>query len=184
MYTGKLVFAQAMDHLPLHPLQRCIQRYHGNRHVKRFSCQDQYRCIAFAPLTYRESLRDIQACLNAQSDTLYHMDIRTNVARNTLAEVNEKRDRRIYAAFAQSLIQIARRLYANEDFGLELDNTVHTLDASAIDLCLSVFPWAQFRQTKASVKLHTLLDLRGNIPSFIHLSEGKQHDVNLLDLQV
>jgi len=182
MYTGKLVFAQAMDHLPSHTLRRCIQRYSGNRHVKRFSCQDQYRCMAFAQLTYRESLRDIEACLNAQSNKLYHMGIRSRIARSTLAEANEKRDWRIYADFAQSLIQIARRLYADEDLGLELDNTVYALDASTIDLCLSVFPWAHFRQTKAAVKLHTLLDLRGNIPSFIHISDGKLHDVNVLDM--
>jgi len=182
MYTGKLVFAQAMDHLPLHTLRRCIRRYNGNRHIKRFSCQDQYRCMAFAQLTYRESLRDIEACLNAQSSKLYHMGIRARVARSTLAEANEKRDWRIYADFAQSLIQTARRLYAGEDLGLELDNTVYALDASTIDLCLSVFPWAHFRQTKAAVKLHTLLDLRGSIPSFIHISDGKLHDVNVLDL--
>ena len=182
MYTGKLVFAQAMDHLPLHTLRRCIQRYNGNRHVKRFSCQDQYRCMAFAQLTYRESLRDIEACLNAQSHKLYHMGIRSRIARSTLAEANEKRDWRIYADFAQSLIQIARRLYADEDLGLELDNTVYALDASTIDLCLSVFPWAHFRKAKAAIKLHTLLDLRGNIPSFIHISDGKLHDVNVLDL--
>ena len=184
MYTGKLVFAQAMDHLPLHTFRRCIQRYDGNRHIKRFSCQDQYRCMAFAQFTYRESLRDIEACLKAQSNKLYHMGIRSSVARSTLAEANEKRDWRIYADFAQSLIQIARRLYANEDLGLELDNTIYALDATTIDLCLSVFPWAHFRQTKAAVKLHTLLDLRGNIPSFIHVSEGKLHDVNVLDLLV
>ncbi|WJW74366.1 IS4 family transposase [Thiohalobacter sp. IOR34] len=182
MYTGKLVFAQAMDHLPLHTLRRCIQRYNGNRHVKRFSCQDQYRCMAFAQLTYRESLRDIEACLNAQSNKLYHMGIRSRVARSTLAEANEKRDWRIYADFAQSLIQIARRLYADEELGLELDNTVYALDATTIDLCLSVFPWARFRRTRAAVKLHTLLDLRGNIPSFIHISDGKLHDVNVFDL--
>ena len=182
MFTGKLVFAQAIDHLPLHTLRRCIQRYNGNRHVKHFSCQDQYRCMAFAQLTYRESLRDIEACLNAQSNKLYHMGIRSRIARSTLAEANEKRDWRIYADFAQSLIQIARRLYADEDLGLELDNTVYALDASTIDLCLSVFPWAHFRQTKAAIKLHTLLDLRGNIPSFIHISDGKLHDVNVLDL--
>jgi len=171
-----------MDHLPMHTLRRCIQCYNGNRHVKRFNCQEQYRCMAFAQLTYRESLRDIEACLNAQSNKLYHMGIRTRIARSTLADANEKRDWRIYAEFAQSLIQIARRLYVDEDLGLELDNTVYALDASTIDLCLSVFPWAHFRQSKAAVKLHTLLDLRGNIPSFIHISDGKLHDVNVLDL--
>lgn len=182
MYTGKLIFAQAMDHLPLHTFRRCIQRYDGNRHIKRFSCQDQYRCMAFAQLTYRESLRDIEACLKAQSNKLYHMGIRSKVARSTLADANEKRDWRIYADFAQSLIQTARRLYADEDLGLELDNTVYALDATTIDLCLSVFPWAHFRKNKAAVKLHTLLDLRGNIPSFIHISDGRLHDVNVLDL--
>lgn len=182
MYTGKLVFTQAMDHLPLHTFRRCVQRYDGNRHIKSFTCQDQYRCMAFAQLTYRESLRDIEACLKAQSNKLYHMGIRSKVARSTLADANEKRDWRIYADFAQSLIQTARRLYADEDLGLELDNTIYALDATTIDLCLSVFPWAHFRQTKAAVKLHTLLDLRGNIPSFIHISDGKIHDVNVLDI--
>lgn len=182
MYTGKLVFSQAMEHLPLHTFRRCVQRYQGNRHMKRFSCQDQYRSMAFAQLTYRESLRDIEACLKAQSSKLYHMGIRSAVARSTLAEANEKRDWRIYADFAQSLIQTARRLYADEDLGLDLNNTVYALDATTIDLCLSVFPWAQFRTTKAAVKLHTLLDLRGNIPSFIHISDGRLHDVNVLDL--
>lgn len=182
MYTGKLIFAQAMDYLPQHTLRRCIQRYDGNKNIKFFTCQDQYRCMAFAQLTYRESLRDIEACLKAQSNKLYHMGIRSKVARSTLAEANEKRDWRIYADLAQSLIQTARRLYADEDLGLELNNTVYALDATTIDLCLSVFPWAQFRRTKAAIKLHTLLDLRGNIPSFIHISDGKLHDVNVLDI--
>lgn len=180
MFTGKLVFTQAMDHLPLHTFRRCVQRYNGNRYIKRFSCQEQFRCMAFAQLTFRESLRDIEACLNAQSSKLYHMGICSSVARSTLADANEKRDWRIYADFAQSLVQIARRLYAGEDLGL--DNTVYALDATTIDLCLTVFPWAHFRQTKAAVKLHTLLDLRGNIPSFVHISDGKLHDVNVLDL--
>jgi len=182
MYTGKLIFAQAMDYLPQHTLRRYIQRYDGNKNIKFFTCQDQYRCMAFAQLTYRESLRDIEACLKAQSNKLYHMGIRSKVARSTLADANEKRDWRIYADLAQSLIQTARRLYANEDLGLELNNTVYALDATTIDLCLSVFPWAQFRRTKAAIKLHTLLDLRGNIPSFIHISDGKLHDVNVLDI--
>ena len=182
MYTGKLVFAQALDHLPMHTFRRCVQRYNGNRHIKRFTCQDQYRCMAFAQLAYRESLRDIEACLKAQSNKLYHMGIRAKVARSTLAEANEKRDWRIYADFAQALIQTARRLYADEDLGIDLDNTVYALDSTTIDLCLSVFPWARFRQTKSAVKLHTLLDLRGNIPSFIHISDGKLHDVNVLDI--
>jgi hypothetical protein len=182
MYTGKLVFAQALEHLPLHTFRRCVQRYNGNYHIKRFTCQDQYRSMAFAQLTYRESLRDIEACLQAQSNKLYHMGIRSKVSRSTLADANEKRDWRIYADFAQSLIQTARRLYADEDLGLELDSTVYALDATTIDLCLAVFPWAHFRQTKAAVKLHTLLDLLGNIPSFIHISDGKLHDVNVLDI--
>lgn len=182
MYTGKLVFSQAMDFLPQHTFRRCVQRYDGNRCIKSFTCQDQYRSMAFAQLTYRESLRDIEACLNAQSNKLYHMGIRTKVARSTLAEANEKRDWRIYADFSQSLIQTARLLYSDEGLGLELDNTVYALDATTIDLCLSVFPWAHFRRTKAAIKLHTLLDLRGNIPMFIHISDGKLHDVNVLDI--
>jgi hypothetical protein len=182
MYTGKLVFAQAIEHLPMHTFRRCVQRYNGNRHIKRFTCQDQYRSMAFAQLTYRESLRDIEACLQAQSNKLYHMGIRSKVSRSTLADANEKRDCRIYADFAQSLIQTARRLYADEALGLELESTVYALDATTIDLCLAVFPWAHFRQTKAAVKLHTLLDLRGNIPSFIHISDGKLHDVKVLDI--
>ena len=182
MYTGKLVFSQAMDFLPLHTFRRCVQRYNGNRHIKSFTCQDQYRSMAFAQLTYRESLRDIEACLKAQSNKLYHMGIGAKVARSTLAEANEKRDWRIYADFSQSLIQTARQLYADEELGLELDNTVYALDATTIDLCLSVFPWAHFRRAKAAIKLHTLLDLRGNIPTFIHISDGKLHDVNVLDI--
>lgn len=182
MYTGKLVFAQAMDHLPMHTLRRCIQRYHGDRYAKSFSSMEQYRCMAFAQLTYRESLRDIEACLRAQQNKLYHMGIRSPIARSTLADANEKRDWRIYADFAQSLIQIAQRLYVNEALGVELDNSVYALDSTLIDLCLSVFPWANFRTTKAAIKLHTLLDLRGNIPTFIHISDGKLHDVNVLDL--
>ena len=182
MYTGKLVFSQAMDFLPLHTFRRCVQRYNGNRHIKSFTCQDQYRSMAFAQLTYRESLRDIEACLKAQSNKLYHMGIGAKFARSTLAEANEKRDWRIYADFSQSLIQTARQLYADEELGLELDNTVYALDATTIDLCLSVFPWAHFRRAKAAIKLHTLLDLRGNIPTFIHISDGKLHDVNVLDI--
>ena len=184
MYTGKLVFSQAMDHLPQHTFRRCVQRYNGNHHVKSFTCQDQYRSMAFAQLTYRESLRDIEACPKAQQNKLYHMGIRSRVARSTLAEANEKRDWRIYADFAQSLIQTARRLYIDEELGLDIDNTVYALDATTIDLCLSVFPWAHFRQAKAAIKLHTLLDLRGNIPTFIHISDGKLHDVNVLDILI
>ena len=182
MYMGNLVFSQVMEHLPLHTFRRCVQRYRGNHKIQSFSCLDQFRCMAFAQLTYRESLRDIEACLRAQQNKLYHMGIRGGISRNTLSNANKVRDWRIYADFAQSLIQIARKLYVDEDIGAELDNTVYALDATTIDLCLSVFPWAHFRSTKAAVKLHTLLDLRGSIPTFIHISDGKMHDVNVLDL--
>ena len=181
MNLGKFVFAQVMEHLPLHAFHRCVVRYSGEHKVKRFSCLDQYLCMAFAQLTYRESLRDIEACLRVQSSKLYHLGFRSPVARNTLANANATRDWRIYCDFAQSLIGTARRLYADEAFGLDLKDTVYALDATTIDLCLSVFPWAPFRSTKAAVKLHTLLDLRGNIPSFIFISDGKLHDVNILD---
>ena len=184
MYTGKLIFAQLMEHLPSHTLRRCVQRYRGDHWVKSFRCAEQYRCMAFAQLTYRQSLRDIEACLRAQSSKLYHMGIRSPVSRSTLADANEQRDWRIYADFAQRLIHTARRLYGDEALGLELDNTVYALDASTIDLCLTLFPWAHFRKTKAAVKLHTLLDLRGSIPSFIHISDGKLHDVNVMDLLI
>jgi hypothetical protein len=181
MHTGKLVFAQLMEHLPLTTFRRCVARYSGHHKVKRFSCLDQYLSMAFAQLTFRESLRDIEACLRAQSSKLYHLGIRSDVARNTLANANATRDWRIYCDFAQSLIAMGRRLYANEPFGVDLKDTVYALDATTIDLCLSVFPWAPFRSTKAAIKLHTLLDLRGNIPSFIRISDGKWHEVNLLD---
>jgi hypothetical protein len=182
MNVGKLVFAQITQHLPLTTFRRCVARYGGEHKVKTFSCLDQYLCMAFAQLTYRESLRDIEACLRAQADKLYHMGIKGRVSRSTLADANEGRDWRIDADFAQSLIAIARRLYAEEPFGVDLKQTVYALDASTIDLCLSVFAWAPFRSTKAAVKLHTLLDLRGNIPTFLHISDGKLHDVNVLDL--
>jgi IS4 transposase len=182
MNLGKLVFAQVTEHLPRTTFRRCVARYGGTYKVKSFSCLDQYLCMAFAQLTYRESLRDIEACLRAQGRKLYHMGIKSRVSRSTLADANESRDWRIYADFAQSLIAIARRLYATEPFGVDLKDTVYALDASTIDLCLSVFSWAPFRSTKAAIKLHTLLDLRGNIPSFLHISDGKLHDVNVLDL--
>jgi len=182
MNTGKLVFAQLTQHLPLTTFRRCVARYGGEHKVKSFSCLDHYLCMAFAQLTYRESLRDIEACLRAQATKLYHMGIKSRVSRSTLADANEVRDWRIYADYAQSLIGIARRLYAGEAFGVDLKETVYALDASTIDLCLSVFPWAPFRSTKAAIKLHTLLDLRGNIPAFLHISDGKLHDVNVLDL--
>jgi len=181
MNLGKLVFAQLMGHLPLTTFRRCVARYRGHFKVKSFSCLEHYLCMAFAQLTFRESLRDIEACLRAQSAKLYHMGIRSAVSRSTLADANESRDWRIYCDFAQSLIGIARRLYAEDSFGVELKNTVYALDSTTIDLCLSMFPWAPFRSTKAAVKLHTLLDLRGNIPSFIFISDGKLHDVNILD---
>ena len=184
MNTGTLVFAQVTKHLPLTTFRRCVARYKGTHKVKTFSCLDQYLCMAFAQLTYRESLRDIEACLRAQPGKLYHMGIKSRISRSTLADANENRDWRIYADFAQSLIAMARRLYAEEPFGVDLKDTVYALDASTIDLCLSVFPWAPFRSTKAAIKLHTLLDLRGNIPSFLHISDGKLHDVNVLDLLV
>ena len=182
MYSGRLVFSQVMDHLPMKTFRRCVQRYHGNRHIQSFTCLDQFLCMAFAQLTFRESLRDIEVCLRAHQDKLYHMGIRGGMSRNTLANANQRRDWRIYAEFAQAMIRIARPLYGDEDLGLDLDNTVYALDASTVDLCLSVFPWALFRSTKSAVKLHTLLDLRGNIPTFIHVSDGKMHDVNVLDI--
>ena len=181
MHQGHYVFAQLMQHLPLTTFRRCVARYDGERRVKRFSCLDQYLCLAFAQLTWRESLRDIEACLRAQSSKLYHLGFRSTIARNTLANANAVRDWRIYADFAQHLIGIARRLYADEPLAIELNDTVYALDSTSIDLCLSVFPWAPFRSTKAAVKMHTLLDLRGNIPSFIFISNGKMHDVNILD---
>ena len=181
MNQGKLVFAQITQHLPLTTFRRSEPRNGGEHKVKSFSCLDQYLCMAFAQLTFRESLRDIEACLRAQFGKLYHMGIRARISRSTLADANEVRDWRIYAEFAQRLIGIARGLYIDEPFGVELKETVYALDSTTIDLCLSVFAWAPFRSTKAAIKLHTLLDLRGNIPSFIHISDGKWHDVNVLD---
>lgn len=181
MNSGQLVFTQVMEHMPLKTFHRCVDRYQGNFSVKRFTCLDQFRVMAFAQLTYRESLRDIEACLRSQSTKLYRMGISCPVARSTLAEANEVRDWRIYEDFAQRLIVIARKLYQSEKLAVELDQTVYALDATTIDLCLSVFPWAHFRETKAAVRLHTLLDLKGNIPTFIHISDGKMHEVNVLD---
>ena len=181
MYTGKLVFTQVMEHLPWHQFHNCVKRYNGNHKAKSFRCTDQFRCMAFAQLTYRTSLRDIEVCLRAQSNKLYHMGIRGGISRNTLANANQVRDWRLYADFAHHLIGQARSLYAGTGHGLELDNTVYALDSSTIDLCLSLFPWASFRKTKGAVKLHTLLDLRGAIPAFVHVSQGKVHDVNILD---
>jgi len=181
MNTGRIVFSQIMDFLPLREFRKCVKRYRGNYKVQKFSCMDQFLCMAFAQLTYRESLRDIEACLRAMQSKLYHMGIRSRVSKSTLADANENRDWRIYADFAQVLIHIARGLYAKEDFGIELDQTVYALDSTTIDLCLSLFPWAKFRKHKAGVKLHTLLDLRGNIPTFIRITEALVHDVNILD---
>lgn len=182
MYTGKIIFSQLMEHLPLHVFHKCVDRYQGDFKVKEFTCLDQYFCMAFAQLTYRESLRDIEACLQAQKSKLYHMGIRSSVSRNNLAHANKVRDWRIYADLAHVLIQTARKMYVGDNFALELENTVFALDATTIDLCLSMFPWAKFRKNKGAVKLHTLLDLRGNIPTFIHISDGKLHDVNVLDI--
>ena len=181
MNIGRTIFSQLIDYLPMHEFRRCVARYNGNKNVRSFSCLDQYLCMAFAQLTYRASLRDIESCLRAMQSKLYHMGVRGKISRSTLADANDNRDWRIYADFAQVLISTARKLYHDEEFGVELDNTVYALDASTIDLCLSVFPWAKFRKSKAAVKLHTLLDLRGNIPSFISITDGKVHDVNILD---
>jgi len=182
MYAGKLVFAQVMDHLPLHRFRRCVARYGGEHKVKRFSCLDQFLCMAFAQLTYRESLREVEVCLRAQRAKLYHMGFRSVVARNTLANANRVRDWRIYADFAQALIQVARRLYAGDAFGLELEETVYALDSTMIDLTLSVFPWAPYQHSRAALQLHTLLDLRGPIPSFIHITAGLSGEAAVLDL--
>ena len=181
MHVGKLVFAQLMDHLPWKTFGRIVERYDGDHRVRGFSCSNQFRCMAFAQLTYRDSLRDMVTCLRAQPTKLYHLGIRGSVARSTVADANEGRDWRIYAEFAQHLIGVARGLYLDEPFGVDLVNTVYALDSTTIDLCLAMFPWAPFRSTKAAIKLHTLIDLRGNIPSFIHISDGKLHDVNVLD---
>ena len=181
MYAGQLVFAQLMDHLPWHTFRRIVERYRGDHRVRDFGCASQFRAMAFAQFTYRDSLRDIETCLDAQSAKLYHLGIRGRVARSTLADANETRDWRIYAEFAQALIAIARPLYTEESFGVELKETVYAFDATTIDLCLSVFPWARYKSTKAAVRLHTLLDLRGNIPTFIHISDGKLNEVSVLD---
>lgn len=181
MNTGKTVFSQVMDFLPMHEFRKCIQRYEGNYKVKSFSCFDQFLCMAFAQLTYRESLRDIEVCLRSMREKLYHMGIRGKISRSTLADANENRSWRMYADFAQVLIHQARDLYRNDEFCIELDQTVYALDSTTIDLCLSLFPWARFRRHKGAIKLHTLMDLRGSIPSFIKITDGKVHDINVLD---
>ena len=184
MNLGKTLFAQLMDFLPWKTFHRIVDRHDGDRYVKSMTCAEQFRVMAFAQLTYRESLRDIEVCLSAQSAKRYHMGFRQEIKRSTLADANETRDWRIHAAFAEHLIAQARKLYVGDSLGFELENTAYALDSTTIDLCLSVFPWAPFRTTKAAVKVHTLLDLRGNIPTFIHLSDGKLHDVNVLDVLV
>lgn len=184
MGVEQTVFSQVMEHLPMHDFRKCVRKYNGNYKVRSFTCLEQFLCMAFAQLTYRESLRDIEACLRAIQPKLYHMGIRSRISRSTLGDANEKRDWRIYADFAQVLINIAKPLYASEDFGVDLDDTVYALDASTIDLCLSLFPWARFRETKGAIKLHTLINLRGNIPEFIHISDGKLHDVKVLDILI
>ena len=184
MNTGKMVFAQVMEFLPMYEFRKCVERYQGDHKVIQFSCLDQFLCMAFAQLTFRESLRDIETCLRSMDARLYHMGIRGKISRSTLADANENRDWRIYADFAQVLIYRARKLYLKDPFGRDLENTVYALDATTIDLCLALFPWARFRKNKAAVKLHTLLDLRGNIPSFIEITDGKVHDVNILDILI
>ena len=184
MYQGQNILSQLMDFLPRHSFRRCVNRYQGNSRMRSFSCYDQFLSMAFAQLTFRESLRDIECCLGALEEKLYHAGFRGQVSRSTLADANENRDWRIYADFAQLLIHQARTLYLRDDFGVQLNETVYALDSSTIDLCLSLFPWARFRKTKAGIKLHTLLDLRGSIPSFIAITEAKLHDVNILDALV
>jgi len=182
MYEGKLVFAQLMDHLPQHTFRRYAERYGADRWIKSFSCQDQFRCMAFGQLTYRDSLREVVTCLNAQQAKLYHMGIRSAVRRSTLADANERRDWRLYAAFAATLIASARRLYAGDTFGADLEGAAYALDSTTIDLCLSLFPWAHFKRTKAAIKLHTQLDLRGNIPVVVHIDDATSDDREILDL--
>lgn len=181
MNSGKSIFAQLMEFLPIYEFRKCVKRYNGNYKIKSFTCWEQFLCMSFAQLTYRESLRDIEACLRAAHKKLYHMGIRSKVSRNTLANANQVRDWRIYADFAQAIIGIARKLYINEDFGVELQQTAYALDATIIDLCLSLFPWAKFRNRKGAVKLHTLIDLRGSIPAFVIITHGKVHEVTVLD---
>ena len=181
MNTGRTIFSQLMDFVPIHDFRQCVRRYNGNYKVKSFSCWDQFCCMAFAQLTYRESLRDIEACLRAAQTKLYHLGIRGKVSRNTLAYANQIRDWRIYADFAQILIERARKLYAGDSFGIELDQTAYALDATIIDLCLSLFPWAEFRKRKGAIKIHTLLDIRGSIPTVVIITHGKVHEVNILD---
>ncbi len=181
MNSGKSIFAQLMEFIPIYEFRKCVNRHNGNYKIKSFTCWEQFLCMAFAQLTYRESLRDIEACLRAAHKKLYHMGIHSKISRNTLANANQVRDWRIYADFAQALIGIARKLYVNEDFGVQLQQTAYALDATIIDLCLSLFPWAKFRSRKGAIKLHTLIDLRGSIPAFVIITHGKVHEVTILD---
>ncbi len=181
MYKDRYVFSQLMDFFPKHEFNKCVRRHNGNHRARTFTCLDQYMSMAFAQLTGRESLRAVETCLRSYGSKLYHAGIRGNISRSTLADANEKRDWRIYQDFAQVLIAQARSLYINEEFGVTLDNAVYALDSTTIDLCLTLFPWAQFRKRKSAVKMHTLLDLKGSIPCFIHVTGGQVHDVNVLD---
>ena len=182
MNTGKTVFAQVLEHLPRYEFDKFVKRYEGNHRVRRFPCYDQFLCLAYAQLTYRESLRDIETCLNSHHEKLYHIGFRGQISRSTLADAGEKRDCHIYQDFAYHLISIARKLYQNEELAIDLDYSLYAFDSTTIDLCLSLFPWAHFRRTKAAIKMHTFLDLRGSIPTFISLTTGKVHDVNILDI--
>ncbi len=182
MNSGKTVFAQLLQYVPTYEFNQCVGRYRGNYKVRSFSCWDQFLCMSFAQLTYRESLRDIETCLNSHHQKLYHMGFRGRVSRSTLADANERRDFRIYQDLGHILIGTARKLYQGEDLGLDLQQAVYALDSTTIDLCLSTFPWALFRKNKAAIKLHTLLDLRGAIPCFVGLTTGKTHDVNMMDI--
>ena len=182
MNIGKTVFAQVLEHLPLYEFKKYVKKYKGNCRVRKFSCYDQFLCLAFAQITYRESLRDIETCLNSHHEKLYHIGFRGKISKSTLADANESRDYRIYQDFAYHLISIAKKLYQNEEMAIDLDYSLYAFDSTTIDLCLSLFPWAQFRKTKAAIKMHTFLDLRGAIPTFISLTTGKVHDVNVLDI--
>ena len=182
MNAGKTVFAQILEHLPRYEFNKCIKKYKGNHRIRKFPCYDQFLCLAFAQLTYRESLRDIETCLNSHHEKLYHIGFRVQISRSTLADAGEKRDYHIYQDFAYHLISIARKLYQNEELAIDLDYSLYAFDSTTIDLCLSLFPWAHFRKTKAAIKMHTFLDLRGSIPTFISLTTGKVHDVNILDI--
>jgi len=182
MNAGKTVFAQILEHLPRYEFDKCIKKYKGNHRIRKFPCYDQFLCLAFAQLTYRESLRDIETCLNSHHEKLYHIGFRGQISRATLADAGEKRDCHIYQDFAYHLISIARKLYQNEELAIDLDYSLYAFDSTTIDLCLSLFPWAHFRKTKAAIKMHTFLDLRGSIPTFISLTTGKVHDINILDI--